>query len=371
MDPCCCNLGTCVIYQDDFNRADDTDLGTNWNEISGDWQISGNTLTEAGTANAKVLCTLPNTRSGRASVGAEIKPVNGDKYRAIVNSNAIGTVFKYVEVECLTGSVILTTGTQTRTYTTAHGWDVTARPMYITVCFTDGILRLSVGHQGFQGVVWDNTVTVTNANRYAGLMNGGTSALTFDDFYYRHVDDDGLFEGQLCGGCGCYCIKPDGKKFYPSWRLHLEGFCECCPDCCCCAWEGWCADLEFDALTEKWLCVSSGTMCGKTYPGTGPAPDLPYGGYGPEVWCENTGTGHCDWFLTHFICCHSNDAYPVDCEQPVNYCDEQPADTLVCDPFSLQWDFNWETGDPLCGCCEAMVDASCEYYLILTEGICA
>jgi hypothetical protein len=41
-NPCCCV--DCWIYRDLFDRADDTDLGADWDEVNGTWEIKDNEL---------------------------------------------------------------------------------------------------------------------------------------------------------------------------------------------------------------------------------------------------------------------------------------------------------------------------------------
>lgn len=52
--PCCCKGGGCDIFSDDFDRADDTDLGDDWDEVSGSWEIASNQL--VCTSPGVVLC---------------------------------------------------------------------------------------------------------------------------------------------------------------------------------------------------------------------------------------------------------------------------------------------------------------------------
>lgn len=56
----CCCVADCWIYKDDFNRADDTDLGADWTEDSGSWAINGNTLK---TSSANAFCYYDATQN--------------------------------------------------------------------------------------------------------------------------------------------------------------------------------------------------------------------------------------------------------------------------------------------------------------------
>ena len=177
-----CCLSTCVIHTDDYNRANSTNLGADWDETVGDSKILDNQLVTPADANAMVLSTLRNTVSGRAVDSVHILPVNGDKPQIVVNSDVTGTNFQYVEAHCTTASLVLKAGGQTRTYTAVdHGWDITARPITMHCCLDDGCLLVRITHAGFDGGVWDNTVTVNNARRYSGLRSGGSTVLTWDN----------------------------------------------------------------------------------------------------------------------------------------------------------------------------------------------
>jgi len=59
MRRCCCKRRPtgCVILDDTFDRSDSTDLGSDWDEKSGNWSIDSNTLKEAGTPGSQVATT--------------------------------------------------------------------------------------------------------------------------------------------------------------------------------------------------------------------------------------------------------------------------------------------------------------------------
>ena len=81
---CCCG---CVILADSFDRPNSSDLGAEWNEISGDWQISGNRLIETGNSGATILSVqdAPDEPINFRVVVEDTFPDNGGrKYRIIV-----------------------------------------------------------------------------------------------------------------------------------------------------------------------------------------------------------------------------------------------------------------------------------------------
>jgi hypothetical protein len=353
---CCCLLASCTIFTDSFTRDDSDDPGSDWNEVSGDWDISGNALVETGNAGAIVVCTTPNPRSGRGHVNTTIEPVNGDKYRIILNSNAAGSGYLYVEAECSTASVILKAGGETRTYTSADGWDITVRPMTFQGCVDEGLLRVDLFHLGFDGAVWDNSASIDNTRRYAGLMNGDTSPLTYNDFTYSHHVRDGLADPP-CLPCGCHCVQDDGSWWYVGWQLTLTFYSDDCPIGCCCFNEE-VVNLEYNAEEDRWQAVS-GSVCGHSMP----FDESPYEGmFLPLIYCGDSV--RCDWLMTMFECCAAN-SQGAGCDEPPDQCTRLGADTFTCGPFAVRWNFPVPYGDLTCEHCGFENPGS--YYAILTE----
>jgi hypothetical protein len=338
---CCCER-PCLIVEDDFNRGDNTDLGAKWNEISGDWQISGNTLTEAGTANALVINNTSNPSSGRGVVSINIYPVDGAKYRVVLNY-LNPTDYQWVEAYCTTASLVLTAGSETRTYAAADGWDITNpdSDLAIKAIVDNGLLYIQVTQLGFQGAVWDNTVTL-GTGRKAGLMNGAATVLTFDGFfYYQHYLDN-----SNCPDLVCWCTKSDGSRHYIAWKLQIDYYSDDAPPCptTCECFNGGQGVLEWDASAEAWIAVSGSNACG-AFPISGSDGDR------PKIWCGQSIVTN--WRLDGPCCCDSD------------VCTEKPASTLVCDPFSVRWNYTVVAPDLTCVICGEEYTGT--YYAIATE----
>jgi hypothetical protein len=83
----CCCLG-CEIVVDDFDRADNTNLGGNWTELTGAWEIKDNRIQET-TGSGKAITTASNpynVQESHASVNLiDIKA--GTIYRLLINYN--------------------------------------------------------------------------------------------------------------------------------------------------------------------------------------------------------------------------------------------------------------------------------------------
>lgn len=55
------NPPTPVFVSDDFNRANSSDLGSDWTEVSGGWAIASNRLTTDSTTNQHLIHATPMT----------------------------------------------------------------------------------------------------------------------------------------------------------------------------------------------------------------------------------------------------------------------------------------------------------------------
>jgi hypothetical protein len=110
---CCCTTEGCEIGEDTFDRSDSTNIGTDWTELSGEWEIDTNRLhcTADGIAlwvdkhlSAKqypsfvVSIDLPNV-------------VVGCVYGIIANSNLTGTDYYWAKYTPATPSAGNVNGT--------------------------------------------------------------------------------------------------------------------------------------------------------------------------------------------------------------------------------------------------------------------
>lgn len=64
----CCE--SCTFFSDTFTRDDDTDIGSDWTEVAGDWAISGNAL-RITTTSAVALCNTEHP-SAESNLGLTV-----------------------------------------------------------------------------------------------------------------------------------------------------------------------------------------------------------------------------------------------------------------------------------------------------------
>jgi len=221
---CCC---TCSYGEDDFNRADSTDVGDKWEEHLGDWEISRGMLTSDEVGVIRKISINPVDPSNQV-VRAKIQNYQDDtRYRILAQMSEDGTDYYYAE-----------------------WWYVDSSTMYFALGDSTGEIE-SIGPDAPppEGTICELTVTGKNQfcmqdnssrltlcmapkdGNYCGLASGTSVGATFDDFeVLLHRSDR-----SVCPSCDCdcdgwcipdkllatfqdagYCSGLDG------WELHLE-----------------------------------------------------------------------------------------------------------------------------------------------------
>jgi len=205
--PCpeCC-ARPCVIFEDDFERGDSTDLGGSWDEKVGDSEIDDNELLipasglviatkkhPLNTPTCQVTATLTNMQAGR-------------KYRLICNYDYDDGSYIFAEYET-TGA-----GTGTMKVGSNNGSDDSILDEYPAGFVVDGDLEFSLCRtlNGIWCTLQDepNWVGIgacvgDTGGRYVGVMNASASGdITVDDFVFIEHDHTNR---QLphCAWCPC------------------------------------------------------------------------------------------------------------------------------------------------------------------------
>jgi len=182
---CCCATGTpnpCIFFQDSFGRADDTDLGADWTEVSGDAEVSGGALLivdngsmiiaddPSPTANHRFAGTvsIPTGKVARVFLGW----LNSSDYLRVTFSLTGGTL------------AIFSGGVAIRLETFTYGSALTASTDYaFEVCLKDSKFVAKIN--GNEGVMH----FVSAPGLQVGV--GATLApVTFDNLIGTEVSED-------------------------------------------------------------------------------------------------------------------------------------------------------------------------------------
>lgn len=77
---CRCCQPACTAWKDSFNRADDTDIGADWTEDAGDWEIVSNELTTSDS-DAELVRDAGTYVSGESDYYLKFKASDGDEIK--------------------------------------------------------------------------------------------------------------------------------------------------------------------------------------------------------------------------------------------------------------------------------------------------
>ena len=362
---CCC--GCRVWVNDEFDRADSTKLGEDWEEVVGDWEIqTGHLVPVLLDPTAIVLTTSRNpSRRGVTYGGFTLLGAGPWQIRFLLNSNADATSFQFVDFSCDELECTLTAGTVGKSYDTDVGlngdlveckpgpwvWNgASGEEFYFQACLVEGLLHFWVvgqttvppTYRQFSGCVWDIDITLNSlGNGYAGIqvLSGGVK---FDRVVYTSHDRDSPEPDPNCPDCSCLCGavgSSEGYGYMP-FRVRFDFFADA--DCPCIdggylIFEPMMCGVELNAL-EAWVCVEA-DLCGgnHTWHTSGP-------GDAARLDCRDSTEGNFAVIIT--IC----------------QADITPPTSIDCSPFSMRYD--WTA--PAEGCDEC--DPSATFYAIATEG---
>lgn len=184
----CCGEVNCVVCVDDFNRSDSTDISAGsscgWTETAGSWEISSNAL-KCTSANAKATCDTDAPFLSRAITVRVKGATNGDQGRVYIGSTA------YAEIKFQgSGLASFLIGYGSTTLDTTGSVLTLAINTYylVRVCYRDGFLSAEIDGIS-DSYVEANIPIVPSLSNALGTGNTVTSAVTFDDFELRKLNE--------------------------------------------------------------------------------------------------------------------------------------------------------------------------------------
>lgn len=190
----------CVLLSDDFDRADDTDIGANWTEVSGSWSISSN---ELASLSGLVISTVTHTNQN-VSLSVVVRGATGAKFRLIfgyVDTNN----YWFIEVE-IGGNLSLVeraSGSNT-THDSASSGTSAATDYTLSGCMSG---LYFVGNCNTAHV--EEATTATSGSFGLGIGATGLGTPKFDDFLARKVEsgcDYCLVEDDCTGLCDPFTV---------------------------------------------------------------------------------------------------------------------------------------------------------------------
>lgn len=199
-----CGCCGCEVFTDDFNRADDTNIGSDWSEESGAWAIASNKL--AGSSNG---IAVYNTTISQASYKVE------SIVRTDTANDTVGVVAYYTDANNYY-SAILSIGAGTRTlkiFETVAGVTTERASVNVTSAAVnvDHTVSLCVNHDGSSAhlaamygstplVAWSDATPLSGPGKAGVYRKSAAGATTWDEFSVSLTNTDDC-PGCVCGLC--------------------------------------------------------------------------------------------------------------------------------------------------------------------------
>lgn len=265
---CCCGSPICFENVDDFDRADSTNLGSDWHEAVGDWAISAYQLIETGTAGAKLFWThpVPVRSRGEMHIGIEVyNHYDGAiyyLYPAAINTTTEGPVVVKFERLAMDAWEISFVGS------TCTDSSIVQAPAYnpndgltIGCCVDDdrgvGMMRAGISAQPGYPDVWCDDADA-GSGRYVGIGHGnGVNGATFDNFSTDELRKSEYPRDKTleCYNCWCWCLDmvPDRHlraEFREAYFIE-DGFPTDCRRAYCLT-QSWDMDWEYNVSLSRW-----------------------------------------------------------------------------------------------------------------------
>jgi hypothetical protein len=384
---CCC--GGCWIWYDHFNRAASTNVGGDWNEVSGDWEIvdagtgdlcgtcsppfnqlhekAGETIgAGSNTANAKIIGTNPEPADSAGEMAIMVyvmDPTVGDKYfiyPCCTDSSTVGPVScEYEFTNAGTHEWLVTINGGTGASKTLHYSPFTPSGGHVAyrlkACADHATSQVKAG--GFileDSEVWEDCLDPGDGLYYGlGHNNTGTGAV-FDDFWVEELTDGTT----QCFACWCWCLERPLRK-----HLYAEIF-DAVDRADCLDGIGWTMTWDETVTPHRWT-------------GTGTFPLYTAGTYRDFDWeltCD-TGDDNDPLWPGHNIVltCTDSGVCIFWHGTPTQTLWLPKADTSTCTPLSLEYGpFLMTKGDLSCQVCyqPTLPPDTGSFYIRITEAAC-
>jgi len=230
--PYVCRNCCCGITSDTFDRADDTNIGAKWTEVSGDWSIVSGTLR---TSNTTAIAVLNATRTEtQIRLFTQVRGATSNRLRLIFGHVDSNNYF-YVQVIIGTAQAFSLVHRSGGSDTTLTSVNVTtaANTFYdLIVCINEGVVKASLHNAGSSApgteLALVGYVAAMPASYQIGLGTGSNagSSLQFDNFAARKNSESCELCAAACNNCNTDTTPPAFDVTLPTMT---DNTCDCDP----------------------------------------------------------------------------------------------------------------------------------------------
>lgn len=240
----CCCFGPCAVFSDPFDREDNTDLGSGWDERNGVTAIVNEELEQGG--GGLVIATTSTATEEQSVSGRITTYATGDVFDIVCNYLDDANYFFARHIQGATNATV-------RLYRRAGGIDTPLTPALTTPKYEEGIDGVGVcfSKESFTWVgpfavpLFDYSCnpSIHSGGKKAGLGNGGSSTIGWDDFVLANYHGEDGPAATVCCLQQCKC----GEQCIPQeLTLTLEA------TGACAGMDGWSTAIVYNHETEEW-----------------------------------------------------------------------------------------------------------------------
>lgn len=229
---CCCNAG-CELGLDLFDRADANPPSGSWHEISGNWSLTNQYITDNGTEGvlSTTICHPVLYDEGSWIANFRLMEVRSREKFIVRAGNPLSPAYEVwyepLDMDQPSARIKVTVVALGVEVSVEHPWPVdrlggSADAVNAFACYQPGVmLRASIG--SFSGMVPVAAICIGNAgvncHTVSSVQVGNFSFIkgAFDNWQYWATAIDNI----NCPPCGCYCL----KGLLPEDRYEPERSC--------------------------------------------------------------------------------------------------------------------------------------------------
>lgn len=206
-DHCCCDP-SCLIFKDDFDRNNNTDIGSDWQEVTGNAEIDANRLRTSILGPGVTIATIVHTSELMVvdvAIAFDSGAITIETAGVIVNYKDVDN-YLYVQIEATFSAFAGTVQTRLMFYRRSGGVNTqlgTTKVIDPTNGIANHQLRVCYDGTYLSAMGYREAATKITDGFRAGVFSSGSSAVYFNNFrwyVWRH-DCPNCTPLPQCGYC--------------------------------------------------------------------------------------------------------------------------------------------------------------------------
>ena len=256
---CCCGPPPCTQFEDNFDRSNNTNIGSDWSEEEGDWSIASNKLS-ISSANALCLCqasldhpysleVVYNATTLNDLIKIVFNYVDSDNYSFVLIEIEPDTFINFLKIVDRVG------GVETVLVNTSDGSDVST-DIDVKLCVFNSYVILQTPGQNV-------SAHITSSSSVCGLGTGSilTGTVTFNNFVIHTPDSINPECSPSICDIDCDCSPDFDTLVTTHLEVEIAGIVNNSPVDC-----SDCSDLNDTYLLTNAICITTASRWRYVFP---------------------------------------------------------------------------------------------------------